>query len=151
MKNIKLALLAGLFVVASGNAVAADVPLAATGTIKTTDCALLNENVQINLTSGVQGGVSCSDTAVAITTCHTAGRITSREVEKLNCVAVDPDDATKGETCTSFTPNKQYETKSGPAMPTATTLAGTVANEYPGSGICDAAAAVSVAAGKLEN
>ncbi|WP_139375073.1 hypothetical protein [Stutzerimonas stutzeri] len=138
----KLTLLLATFAV-SGMASAVQLP--SSGSVTTNDCALLNENVRINLTSGVQAGVSCNDRAIAIAACHTAGRTSSREVEKFNCTTDQSDPPVKS--CVSFDP-KQYETKSGPAMATASTISGTVVPDYP-AGSCDAAAAETSATSKL--
>jgi len=131
MKKITL-LLVGLM--ASGMA-SATVELAGSGPVRITDCALLNEDVNINLTTGVEAGVSCDDESVVIAACHTAGRTTSRSVMVTTCVNTDGDAATGvggNEDCTDAP-----EAVEGPAMPRASTLAGTVVSGYP-SGACSA-------------
>ena len=75
MKKITL-LLAGLM--ASGMASA--LPFAASGQLQVGVCNLLNEDVNLSLTTGVVAGVSCDATRVAIATCHTAGMVKSRNV-----------------------------------------------------------------------
>lgn len=128
MKKITL-LLAGMM--ASGLASAVQIT-APSGQVTTTGaCAtLLNEDVTINLTTNVVAGVNCSATRIAIAACHTAGRSTSRSAQVTTCT--DPLDNT---TCTTTT-----NTVTGPAMPGATTLRGTVTSAYP-SGACTAATA----------
>lgn len=146
MKKI-LFLVAGLVMAGGALAQSTTVVLGSDNnyTVKTTDCALLNENVKINLTSNVGGAVACNDKAIAIAACHSGGRTTSREVEKLNCTTTDG-----VETCVSYTP-KQYETSTGAAVATANTIAGTVISKYPGS-TCDADGntASSVASASLQ-
>lgn len=140
MKKISF-LLAGLLV--SGFASA--VQLTASGTIRIADCELLNEDVKINLTTDVVAGVSCNGRAIALTTCHTAGRTTSRSVPV--CIDADGDEDTglEGkEDCTTTPP----AVTTGPAMASATTLAGTVTSQYP-NGTCDAAAAETRATANL--
>lgn len=116
------------------------------GLLKTTvaNCdQLLNENVQINLSNNVKGGASCSATGIALATCHTGGRTTSREVEVL---IADPNDATK---FISQNP-KVYETKTGPAVATASTFQGTVVPQYPAATACDSTVAETAAAARLQ-
>lgn len=118
------------------------------GLLKTTvaNCdQLLNENVQINLSNNVKGGASCSATGIALATCHTGGRTTSREVEIL---IADPNDPT-GKTMISQNP-KKYETKTGPAVATASTFQGTVVPQYPAAAACDTTVAETAAAGRLQ-
>lgn len=129
MKKITL-LLAGLM--ASGMASA--VQLTATGqTVTRVDCALLNEDVQFNLTANVQAGVDCDAQTIAISTCHIGGRTTSRSAERNIPVGCDTDPQVE---CTGT----EIITVTGAAMPTATTAAGTVISDYPGVD-CTAAAA----------
>lgn len=125
---------------------AANVNLTETkGVISILNCSLLNEDVKINLSNSVQGGVACVDTGaantqgVALATCHTSGRATSRTV------------ACKGgsEGCssnTTGTPGTRVAT--GPAMSAASTIAGTVEALYP-SGSCTSEAAITTAGSKL--
>lgn len=141
MKNITL-LFAGLM--ASGMASA--VQLENTGPVQMTDCALLNEDVNITLTTGVEAGVDCDDVSIVISACHTAGRNTSRTANVTTCADTDGDPATGvggAEDCTTAP-----ETVTGPAMPTASTLAGTVISQYP-EGACTAADAETFAGSQL--
>lgn len=134
MKKISL-LLAGLLLSGAASAVEITAP---SGRVLMTDCALLNEDVTINLTNSVVAGVACDEDQIVMSACHTAGRTTSRSADVTTCT--DPDDST---TCTTTT-----ETVEGPAMPTASTLRGTVASEYP-EGNCSAADAEGFAEGRL--
>jgi len=143
MKKIAFALTAML---ASGFASA--VTFDQTGSLKMTDCPnLLNENVQINLSTGVVAGVSCNATGIAIGGCHTAGRTTAREVEVL-VPSSDPD-APPG-TLVSQNP-KVYRTAKGPAVATGSTFQGTVVSLYPEADACTSTVAESTAAERLEN
>lgn len=142
----KLALIAaGLMI--SGAALA--VELDGSGEVLMTDCELLNEDVTINLTNGVVGGVSCSAQAIAISVCHTAGKTVNRTVGRKPDTSVG---AVSGATvdCTiSSTDTACVATPvDGAAYPSASTVRGTVSNEYPGTGACDATAA-ETAAGTL--
>jgi hypothetical protein len=96
--------------------------------VKTTDTALLTENVSINLSTGVQAGASYDLDEISLSTCHASGRTSAREVPKTTCVPAavvgQPD------VCTEDVP-KVMVTKSGAVMNTATTRAGTVAPVYP--------------------
>ena len=127
MKKITL-LLAGLM--ASGMASA--VQLTASGSVTVLDCTLLNEDVSINLTTGVEAGVSCSTQTIAMSACHSAGRVTSRSA------MIDESGADCGPTTTACTGTTVSTPVEGAAMPTATTAAGTVISQYPGTGVCDA-------------
>ncbi|MCG4452030.1 hypothetical protein LJY18_01755 [Pseudomonas sp. MMS21-TM103] len=141
MKKVTL-LLVGLM--ASGMASA--VQLAASGAVRIADCALLNEDVAINVSTGVAAGVSCNARAIAVTACHTAGRTTQRSVP----VCIDADnnvDTGVGglEDCTTTAP----AVTTGPAYASATTLAGTVTSQYPGGAACTAALAEARATANL--
>ncbi|CAL95970.1 hypothetical protein [Azoarcus olearius] len=138
MKKISF-LIAGLLI----SGVASAVQLTTSGQVRMTDCALLNEDVQINVTSGVVAGVGCNARAIAITTCHTAGRTTSRTVNVCANTDGDPNTGVGGnEDCT------QTQTTTGPAVASATTLAGTVTPQYPG-GTCSAGTAETQAQSNL--
>ncbi|MFT3757752.1 hypothetical protein [Thauera sp.] len=134
MKKLSL-LLAGL--VFSGLASAVEIT-APSGRVLMTDCELLNEDVTINLTTGVVAGVACNDAQIVMSACHTAGRLTSRSADVTTCT--DPNDNT---TCTTAP-----QSVSGPAMPTASTLRGTVTSEYP-EGSCSAGDAEDFASSRL--
>lgn len=123
---------------------ASAVPLAASGPVTMVDCNLLNEDVRINLSTGVFAGVSCNATAIALSACHSAGKQTSRSVPVRDVAAVAGPPAIPAhiETCVidQADPTCVMRTVTGPAMPAATTLLGTVNTQYPG-GQCTAAAA----------
>jgi hypothetical protein len=144
MKKFTL-LLAGLM--ASGMASA--VQLTTSGNVTMTDCPPLNEDIRLNLSSNVQAGVSCGPTnVVALSACHTGGKVTQRTVPVV-LVAADEDTGVPEhyETCDlnadpaiagcANTP------VTGPAMPAATTAMGTVSTQYPGGDSCTAAGAES--------
>ncbi|MDG9922170.1 MULTISPECIES: hypothetical protein [unclassified Pseudomonas] len=135
MKKISL-ILAGLMVSGLASAVQIDNSGEA---VTMQDCDLLNEDVAVNLTNGVQAGVQCNANAIAISACHTGGRRTTRTVDVTTC-----DTATPPVCTTAPAP------VTGPAMPTASTLAGTVISQYPGGGDCTAATA-ETNAGRVEN
>lgn len=113
--------------------------------IKTTDTALLTENVRINLSNNVQAGASIDADEISLSTCHASGRTSAREVAKVTCVA----GANQGDPqiCTEDVP-RVMETKSGAVMNTATTKAGTVSPVYPNLS-CDSANAATAAATRL--
>lgn len=105
------------------------------GTLLMTDCAgdLLNEDVRINLTTGVVAGISCNANRIAIATCHEAGRRASRTANVRTCATEDdPDTPENEEAGCADTPT----TVEGPAMANATTIRGTVTTNYP-AGSCD--------------
>lgn len=134
MKKIAL-IFAGLMV--SGAASAAQ--FTSSGPVTMDQCTPLNENVTINLSTGVYAGVACSNTAVALSACHSGGKVTSRTVpvktieatndipEHIVSCVVGPSD-----------PDCALEDVRGPAMPAATTLLGTVNTQYPGGDSCTA-------------
>lgn len=145
MKKLSI-LLAGMVISGAAFAQVATgtVPLLGSGSVGTNVCGLLNEDVRINLTTGVNAGVDCSATRVAISACHTAGRTVSRTQNVPSPVGcgVDADnDGNIDVECNGTEP----QTVSGPAMAGASTVNGTVTSLYPG-GLCDAAAAVANAA-----
>lgn len=153
MKKISLAVaVAGLLF--SGLASAIQLP--ASGTVFQTVCSNLNEDVSINLTTGVVAGVSCTAARVALSACHTAGMLKSRSVgQKTVQVADTSEGAAPGATvpqtqsCTVGTADPDCATVavSGAAVPSATTNAGTVINQYPGTGACVVGVAETVANG----
>lgn len=143
MKKITL-LLASLIVTGTASAVTFE----QSGSLKMSDqnCdLLLNENVSINLSTGVKAGAVCSATGIALAACHTGGRTTSREVEVL-VPSTDPD-APEG-TLVSQDP-KVYESTTGPAVATASTFQGTVISQYPDAASCTAAVAQTAATARL--
>lgn len=154
MKNISI-LVASL--VMAGSVYAAPVPLASSGPVTMANCSLLNEDVRLNLTTGVVAGVDCSPTIIAISACHTAGKQTSRTVNLRTVEVVDSRGETveRKESCSltdssgNATPGCATVNVAGPAMPTATTIAGTVVTQYPGGNICNAGAAATNATNNL--
>ncbi|MGE6660168.1 hypothetical protein ACQKEK_05430 [Pseudomonas sp. NPDC077408] len=141
MKKLTL-LIAGLM--ASGMASA--VTFEQSGSLKMTDCApLLNENVQINLSTGVVAGASCNTAGIALAGCHTSGRTTAREVEVL---VASPDPTAPTGTMVSQNP-KVYKTAKGPAVATGSTFQGTVVSLYPEAAACTTAVAEAAATTRL--
>ncbi|QTN44195.1 hypothetical protein EQ836_11670 [Ectopseudomonas mendocina] len=132
MKKVTL-LLASLM--ASGMASA--VQLNGSGLIPLTapNCdILLNEDVRINLTSGVVAGATCTAVRVALATCHTAGRQASRSANVRTCDTYDDPDTPDNEEVNC----REVSTPvTGPAMAGATSARGTVTSSYP-SGACTA-------------
>lgn len=133
---------------------ASAVQLPGTTTVFQTQCGNLNEDVRINLTTGVVGGVNCTTARVAFSACHTAGMLKSRSVGQKTVQVPDPTPgAAPGATvaqvqsCTVGAADPACATVavSGAAYPSATTLLGTVNNQYPGNGDCTAARAEGVA------
>ncbi|MDP3977120.1 MAG: hypothetical protein Q8P85_03860 [Pseudomonas sp.] len=137
MKKITL-LLVGLM--ASGVASAESVVLTGSSNpVGNAICTLLNEDVSINLSNNVVGGVECTDVGISIAACHTAGRIATRTQDV--------------ETCTTATPpvcTTAPASVTGASVAYATTAKGTVTNDYPGT-TCDdeAATAAGVATDKV--
>lgn len=141
MKNIALVAF-GLLASAAAHAVEFN----ASGSFRMTDCALLNENVQINLSTGVRAGVVCNAaTGVAIGTCHTGGRTAAREVEVL-VASTDPN-APAGTMVSQNPP--VFQTRTGPVVATASTRQGTVVPLYPQGTSCTAAIAEAQATTRL--
>lgn len=137
MKKIAL-VFAGLAV----SGMASAVTLNSSGEVTMVDCPLLNEDVTINLSTGVFAGVSCNGTAIALSACHSAGKQTSRTVPVRQVAAVPGPPAIPAhlETCVidPADPTCVMTQVQGPAMPSATTIQGTVNTQYPG-GDCTAA------------
>lgn len=136
MKKITL-LLAGLM--ASGMASA--VEFGSSGLLTQTDCTNLNENVSINLTTGVVAGVSCTADRVAIAACHSAGMLKSRQAPRKDEVvnAGTPQEATIKVSCTigPADPTCAPTPVSGAAVASATTTRGTVNTVFPNTGACE--------------
>lgn len=142
MKKTAL-ILAGLMV----SSMASAVQLTQSGRVLMTQCAPLNEDVQLNLSANVQAGVFCNPTnnVVALSACHTGGKLSQRTVP----VVTVPENAATGvpehlESCNlnanPAVPGCANTPVQGPAMATATTALGTATTQYPG-GACTAAAA----------
>lgn len=139
MKKIAL-IFAGVMV----SSMASAVQLTSSGNVTMVDCNLLNENVRINLSTGVFAGVSCNNVSIALSACHSGGKQTTRSVPVRDVAAIPGPPAIPAhiETCV-ITPGDTtcaLRDVTGPAMPAATTLLGTVNTQYPG-GACTAAAA----------
>lgn len=137
MKKIALAL-AGLMV----SGVASAVQFTASGPVSMNNCAPLNEDVTINLSTGVFAGVTCNATAVALSACHSGGKVTTRSVP-VKTIAATADVPEHIVSCVvgAGDPDCALEEVRGPAMPAATTLLGTVNTQYPGGDSCTAAGA----------
>lgn len=100
--------------------------LTATGAVRTTDCSLLQDNLTIQLSSGVQAGWICNTTTtntLSIAACHTSGRIASRSATATNCGT-----GTASAQCTTVT-----TTATGAVVPAATTGGGSMQFRFPGS------------------
>lgn len=145
MKNITL-LLVGMM--ASGMASA--VTFGTTGQLTQTDCTNLNENVTINLTSGVVAGVTCTSARVAIAACHSSGMLKSRQMPRKDVTedVTDPDTGAVSQVTTQVSctigdadPDCKATPVSGAAIASASTTRGTVNTIYPGTGDCTAAKA----------
>lgn len=136
MKKVTLVVAALLF----SGAVSAQ-KLEGSDLVPVTTCTNLNEDVKINLTVGVVAGVNCATERVALSACHTGGMLKSRSVY----LKPDPVDATKKISCTAGEAGCVSTPVSGAAVPSATTLAGTVNNQYPGTGACTSTVAETVA------
>ncbi len=141
MKKFTL-LLAGLM--ACGMASAE--PFSASGPLRQGNCTNLNEDVTLNLTSGVVAGVSCTNTRVAIATCHTSGMVKSRTVGTKSIPG--PDDAEGNPTTVTVScsigaadPDCAGTPVTGPAIANASTTRGTVTTSYStAGGTCSSAA-----------
>lgn len=114
------------------------------------DCPNLNEDVRLNLTTGVVAGTNCRAASgtgataiparVAIAACHTGGMQKSRSITQRTDSSTSPPTIITG--CVVGTDaGCAVATATGAAVPGATTLAGTVNIGYPGTGACTAAAA----------
>lgn len=143
MKKITL-LLAGLMM----SGLASAVPFPSTAQLEMNDCNNLNENVTINLTTGVVAAVHCNASRVAIAACHTAGMVKSRTVgQKTIHVPDTSENAAPGAevdqvvSCSvgDADPECANTQVNGAAFATATTTRGTVNTVYPGGGACTGA------------
>lgn len=139
MKKISLAVAALLF---SGAASA--VQLGSSGLLNQVDCPNLNEDVSIRLTTGVVAGADCTATRVAFAACHTSGMLKSRSVTQKVVAGVgtdaegepNPDTTVTGCTVGEADPDCELVTVEGAQVPSSISTAGTVNNEYPGTGEC---------------
>lgn len=148
MKKISIAV-AVVGVLFSGLASAIQLP--SSGAVRQTVCSNLNEDVTINLTTGVVAGVSCTSSRVALAACHTGGMQKSRSVGQKTVAGTDaqgnPTSTTVSCTVGTADPACATVTVTGAAVPSSTTNAGTVNNQYPGTGACTPAVAENVANG----
>jgi len=145
MKKISLAVAGLLF-----SGLASAVQLSSSGLIAVTVCDNLNEDVSINLTTGVVAGADCTASRVAFAACHTAGMLKSRSVGQKDVTTTDPDtgeDVTSTVSCTVGTADPDCESVAvqGAAVPSSTTDRGTVNSQYPGTGACTVGVAETVA------
>ena len=133
MKKIAL-ILAGVMI--SGAASAVQLPNS--GNVTMAQCQPLNEDVRVNLSTGVVAGVICNANAVAVSACHGTGKVTSRTVLARDVAAVPADGIPAHiASCTTVGVDGCTErTVVGPAMPSATTRLGTVNTQYPGGNTC---------------
>lgn len=140
MKKITL-LLAGLMV--SGMASAE--PFSQSGPLRVGNCANLNEDVTINLTTGVVAGINCTAARVAVATCHTSGMVKSRTVGT-KVIQVDDGAGNMVNQTVSCSigaadPDCAGTPVTGPGIANATTARGTVTTTYStGGGTCASAA-----------
>lgn len=140
MKKFSLFAVAAFSVAASGAAVAAYPQLTGgPNDVTMVDCSLLANDIQLVLSNNVVGGVQCNttDNFVAISLCHTSGQSASRS-------AVVTTDDQGNITCTISPTENCVETVSGSSFPTASTLQGTVAVQFPGQA-CTETTATAVA------
>ncbi len=133
MKKITLLFVA---LMASGSVSATQ--FSQSGLLPVGTCNLLNEDVSINLTTGVVAGVSCTATRIAIAACHTAGMVKSRNVGT-KVVQVDDGagnmvDQTVSCAIGTADPDCAGTVVVGPGVANATTGRGTVTTTYPGGG-----------------
>lgn len=107
-----------------------------TGPFQMNQCALLNEDVTVTLTNGVEAGIDCNTTTniIALAACHTAGRTATRSQDVTTCETVNGT-----ESCTTT-----VDVVEGAAIPVASTRRGTVMTQYPGAA-CTAGAAEGLA------
>lgn len=138
MKKFAL-IVAGVMI--SGAALAVQLP--ASGAVTMAQCAPLNEDVRVNLSTGVVAGVICNQNAVALSACHGTGKVTNRTVLVRDVAAV-PADGIPAHivSCpTAGVDGCAQRQVTGPAMPSATTRLGTVNVQYPGGLTCTVAGA----------
>lgn len=114
-------------------------PFSASGPLRQGNCNNLNEDVTINLTSGVVAGVSCTAARVAIATCHTSGMVKSRTVGTKTIAGPDDEEGnptTVTMSCSIGTadPACAGTPVTGPAIANASTTRGTVTTSYSSAG-----------------
>lgn len=127
-----------IFIILAGfltsTAVIADDFTGTSNVIADTACAMLAENVTINLSKDVVGGFDCNARSIVIAACHPTGRKSTRTLPVETCDKASPPVCT-----TTPTP------VTGSAVPYASTERGTVTNAYPSGDCVDAAFATAVA------
>lgn len=137
----------------SGSAFA-ELQLEQSGKLRLGDCpnpGPIAEDVSITLTNGVKAGFGCNATQIAMSACHSNGRVTSRS-SYVN-VPADCDtgqtDTAAADYCTSTNVPSEV---TGPSFPTALSTTGTVSVRYPVATTdgCTAANAASYAGGLLQ-
>lgn len=133
MKRITL-LVAGLMV--SGMASAVEFP--SSGLLTQTQCTNLNENVSINLTTGVVAGVTCTAARVGIAACATNGMVKSRQALRRQQVDnTGPQPVTTEVACTTAGVGGCREIPvTGAALAGASTVRGTTNTVFPNAGAC---------------
>lgn len=89
MKKMNLAILVAMGLGFSGVALAAPTPMSGSSPITTTDCVLLKENVNVNLSANVAGAYECteSNTTIKLAMCHATG---SRKTRPFPCTILNP-------------------------------------------------------------
>lgn len=149
MKKITL-LLAGLMV----SSMASAVQFENSGLLTQTDCTNLNENVSINLTTGVVAGVTCTPTRVTVAACHTNGMVKSRQALRVPVTTQDPDtgdDVVTETPCTAGSTGCREIPVTGAAIAGASTTRGTTNTVFPNAGACTVDLAEETSAGTLIN
>lgn len=115
-------------------AAAAGTAITGNTTVNTVACTLLQDDLKLQLSSGVVGAYNCNTTANAIqlSSCHTSGRVTQRTsktvVNPTACTA-DPTDTAA---CASTT-----SSASGATVASTTTAGGQMSMSFGGN--CDTA------------
>lgn len=148
MKKITL-LLAGLM----ASSMASAVEFENSGLLTQTQCTNLNENVSINLTTGVVAGVTCTDTTVTVAACHTNGMVKSRQALRVPVTTQDAEgeDVVTETPCTAGTTGCREIPVTGAAVAGASTTRGTTNTVFPNAGVCNVELADTVSAGTLIN
>ena len=101
-------------------------------TITANACSLLQDDLRVQLSTNVVGGYTCdtaTNNAIYLATCHTSGRTASRT----STVSVP---SGCGGTSTVLCTGTAASTVTGAVVPSASTLGGSMAMNFPG-GTCD--------------
>lgn len=111
--------------------------------IEQPDCAQLNEDVTLSISTNVVMAYNCPavGNAVAVAACHTAGRQSNRTVERdtpVGCGVDADEDGTIDIQCTGT----ERVTTSGSAVFVGNTAGGSLVTSYPGEA-CDEAGTVA--------